>query len=155
MNLKYSSKLLHFRIQMRFKLEQVSSETCNVFRVIIILYTIDPYVVRIPQNECKWNKIVLIQTMSNPKILCLPPVANTLRDLDMRFTWVMQVKWATYTLGLKTLKLFLSETRRHRVLIIDMKHHLVNIFYVCSYYGQFQTEVSDALLVIAAIIIRF
>ena len=26
--------------------------------------------------------------MSNPKILCLPPVANTLRDLDMRFTWV-------------------------------------------------------------------
>ena len=26
--------------------------------------------------------------MSNPKILCLPPIANTLRDLHMRFTWV-------------------------------------------------------------------
>ena len=26
--------------------------------------------------------------MSNLKILCLPPIANTLRDLDMRFTWV-------------------------------------------------------------------
>ena len=29
--------------------------------------------------------------MSNPKILCLPPVANTLRDLGMRFTWVVTV----------------------------------------------------------------
>ena len=29
-----------------------------------------------------------MQTMSNLKILCLPPIANTLRDLDMRFTWV-------------------------------------------------------------------
>ena len=27
--------------------------------------------------------------MSNPQILCLPPIANTLRDLDMRFTWVL------------------------------------------------------------------
>ena len=70
---------------------RLSSKACNVFRVIIILYTIDPYVVLIPQNECKWNKIVLIQTMSNPKILCLPTVANTLRDLDMRFTWVSMV----------------------------------------------------------------
>ena len=26
--------------------------------------------------------------MCSPKLLCLPPVANTLRDLDMRFTWV-------------------------------------------------------------------
>ena len=26
--------------------------------------------------------------MCSQKILCLPPVANTLRDLDMRFTWV-------------------------------------------------------------------
>ena len=68
---------------------RVSSKTCNDFRVIIILYTIDLYVVLIPQNESKWNKIVSIQTMSNPKILCLPPVANTLRDLDMRFTWVI------------------------------------------------------------------
>ena len=29
--------------------------------------------------------------MSNPKILCLPPVADTLRDLDMRFTWVLYI----------------------------------------------------------------
>ena len=28
--------------------------------------------------------------MSNLKILCLPPIANTLRDLDMRFTWVIR-----------------------------------------------------------------
>ena len=27
--------------------------------------------------------------MCSPKLLCLPPVANTLRDLDMRFTWVV------------------------------------------------------------------
>ena len=67
---------------------RLSFETCNVFRVIIILYTIDLYVVLIPQNDSKWNKIVSIQTMSNPKILCLPPIANTLRDLYMRFTWV-------------------------------------------------------------------
>ena len=66
-----------------------NSKICIVFRVIIILYTIDLYAVLIPQSESKWNKIVSIQTMSNPKILCLPPVANTLRDLDMRFTWVM------------------------------------------------------------------
>ena len=26
--------------------------------------------------------------MFSPKLLCLPPIANTLRDLDMRFTWV-------------------------------------------------------------------
>ena len=65
-----------------------SSKICIGFRVIIILYTIDLYVVLIPQSESKWNKIVSIQTMSNPKILCLPPVANILRDLDMRFTWV-------------------------------------------------------------------
>ena len=26
--------------------------------------------------------------MCSPKLLCLPPIANTLRDLDMRFTWV-------------------------------------------------------------------
>ena len=67
---------------------RLSSKTCNVFRVIIILYTIDLYVVLIPQNDSKWNKIVSIQTMSNPKNLCLPPIANILRDLDMRFTWV-------------------------------------------------------------------
>ena len=67
----------------------LSSKTCNVFRVIIILYTIDLYVVLIPQHESKWNKIVSIQTMSNPKILCLPLIANTLRDLDMQFTWVV------------------------------------------------------------------
>ena len=30
--------------------------------------------------------------MSNLKILCLPPIANTLRDLDMRFTWVSMKK---------------------------------------------------------------
>ena len=35
------------------------------------------------------NKIVSIQTMSNPKILCLPPIANTLRDQAMRFTWML------------------------------------------------------------------
>ena len=29
--------------------------------------------------------------MSNLKILCLPPIANTLRDLDMRFTWVFKM----------------------------------------------------------------
>ena len=68
---------------------RLSSKTCNGFRVIIILYTIDLYVVLIPQNESKWNKIVSIQTMSNQKIICLPPVANTLRDLHMRFTWVL------------------------------------------------------------------
>ena len=75
---------------------RLSSKTCNVFRVIIILYTIDLYVVLIPQNESKWNKIVSIQTMSNPKILCLPPVANTLRDLYMRFTWVSWVRCGTW-----------------------------------------------------------
>ena len=69
-----------------------SSKRCIVFRVIIILYTIDLYVVLIPQRESKWNKIVSIQTMSNLKILCLPPIANTLRDLDMRFTWVYQAQ---------------------------------------------------------------
>ena len=68
---------------------RLSSKTCNVFRVIIILYTIDLYVVLIPQNESKWNKVVSIQTMSNQNILCLPPVANTLRDLHMRFTLVL------------------------------------------------------------------
>ena len=30
--------------------------------------------------------------MFNPKILCLPPVANILRDLDMRFTWVINLE---------------------------------------------------------------
>ena len=70
---------------------RLSFETCNVFRVIIILYTIDLYVVLIPHNDSKWNKIVSIQTMSNPKILCLPPIANTLRDLYIRFTWVQTV----------------------------------------------------------------
>ena len=65
-----------------------TSKRCIVFRVIIILYTIDLYVVLIPQSKSKWNKIVLIHTMSNLKIHCLPPIANTLRDLDMRFTWV-------------------------------------------------------------------
>ena len=30
--------------------------------------------------------------MSNPKILCLPPIANTLRDLYMRFTWVFPIE---------------------------------------------------------------
>ena len=55
----------------------------------------------------------------------------------------MQVKSAKYTLGMETLKLFMSETTRHRALIIDMKHHLVNLFHVCSFYGQFQTQVSD------------
>ena len=68
-----------------------SSKRCLVFRVIIILYTNDLYVVFIPQSESKWNKIVSIQTMSNLKILCLPPIAITLRDLDMRFTWVYHV----------------------------------------------------------------
>ena len=65
-----------------------SSNTYIDFRVLIILYTIDIYVVLILQSEFKYNKIVSMQTMSNPKILCLPPIANTLRDLDMRFTWV-------------------------------------------------------------------
>ena len=27
--------------------------------------------------------------MCSPKLLCLPPITNTLRDLDMRFTWVL------------------------------------------------------------------
>ena len=76
---------------------RLSSKTCNGFRVIIILYTIDLYVVLIPQNESKWNKIVSIQTMSNQKILCLPPVANTIRDLHMRFTWV--IKGFTFTVA--------------------------------------------------------
>ena len=75
---------------------RLSSKTCNGFRVIINLYTIDLYVVLIPQNESKWNKIVSIQTMSNQKILCLPPVANTLRDLHMRFTWVNRHVHAKY-----------------------------------------------------------
>ena len=34
--------------------------------------------------------------MSNLKILCLPPIANTLRDLAMRFTWVV---WGTIATG--------------------------------------------------------
>ena len=68
---------------------RLSFETWNVFRDIIILYTIDLYVVLIPQNDSKWIKIVSIQTMSNPKTLCLPPIANALRDLYMRFTWVI------------------------------------------------------------------
>ena len=29
--------------------------------------------------------------MYNPNIISLPPIANTLRDLDMRFTWVTHV----------------------------------------------------------------
>ena len=33
--------------------------------------------------------------MCSPKLLCLPPVANTLRDLDMRFTWVGMGVWDT------------------------------------------------------------
>ena len=53
MNSKYSSKFLHFRIQMRFKLEQIQFKTCNVFRVLIVLYTIDLYMVLIPQTETK------------------------------------------------------------------------------------------------------
>ena len=72
-----------------FNSNRLSFKTCNVFRVIIILYTINLYVVLIPQNESKWIKIVSMKTMSNQKILCLPPVANTLRDLNMRFTWVL------------------------------------------------------------------
>ena len=75
-----------------------SSRRCIVFRVIIILYTIDLYVVLIPQSESKWNKIVSIQTMSNLKILCLPPIANTLRDLDMRFTWVIMLSVGLYSI---------------------------------------------------------
>ena len=82
MNSKYSSKFKHFRIQMRFKLEQIQFKH---------MYTIDIYVVLILQSESKYNKIVPMQTMSNPKILCLPPVANTLRDLDMRFTWMVHI----------------------------------------------------------------
>ena len=39
-----------------------------------------------------WYKTISKQTMCSPKLLCLPPIANTLRDLDMRFTWVL-----TYT----------------------------------------------------------
>ena len=77
---------------------RLSFETCNVFRVIIILYTIDLYVVLIPQNDSKWNKIVSIQTMFNPKILCLPPIANTLRALYMRFTWV-ELIWYSLSVG--------------------------------------------------------
>ena len=34
--------------------------------------------------------------MCSPKLLCLPPVANTLWDLDMRFTLVWLVKWLWY-----------------------------------------------------------
>ena len=83
---------------MRFKLEQINFQRCYVFSVIVILYTIDLYGVLIPQNESKCYKIVSIQTMSTPKILCLPPVANTLRDLDMRFTWVL-TRAAKYGLG--------------------------------------------------------
>ena len=32
-------------------------------------------------------------------------------------------------------KIFLSETTRPRALIFDMKHHLVNLYQVCSNYG--------------------
>ena len=31
--------------------------------------------------------------MCNPKLLCLPPIVNTLRDLEMRFTWMGMVSW--------------------------------------------------------------
>ena len=97
---------------------RLSSKRCIVFRVIIILYTIDLYVVFIPQSESKWNKIVPIQTMSNPKIFCLPPIANTLRDLDMRFTWVVQppfkhrnLKW--WSVSSLTLIAYSSDWQRH------------------------------------------
>ena len=36
----------------------------------------------------KW--FITQQTMCNPKLLCLPPIANTFRDLDIRFTWVIK-----------------------------------------------------------------
>ena len=36
----------------------------------------------------KW--FITQQTMCNPNLLCLPPIANTFRDLDMRFTWVIK-----------------------------------------------------------------
>ena len=43
--------------------------------------------------------------MSNPKIVCLPPVANTLRDLHMRFTWVYTTQRKNTFLIYKTKKL--------------------------------------------------
>ena len=91
MNSKYRPNLSISEFKCDLNSNRFSSKTCNVFRVIIILYTIDLYVEFIPQSESKYNKIVSMQTMSNPKILCLPPIANTLRDLDMRFTWVLTV----------------------------------------------------------------
>ena len=94
---------------------RLSSQTCNVFRVIIILYTIDLYVVLIPQNDSKWNKIVSIQTMSNQKILCLPPVANTLRDLHMRFTWV---KYNRFILAMMDFYLAVKKTLRRKMKLL-------------------------------------
>ena len=54
--------------------------------------------------------------MSNPKILCLPPVANTLRDLDMRFTWVHMPDPEPFARGGPTLTFFVRGERIQRAL---------------------------------------
>ena len=66
-----------------------SSKTCIAFRILVILYTYGLYVDFIPYCGSLWYKTISKQTMCSPKLLCLPPVTHTLRDLDMRFTWVL------------------------------------------------------------------
>ena len=65
MNSKYAFKSLLFRIQMRFIFKQTHFKTCIAFRVLIALYTIDLYVVFIPQSDSLWNKTVSKQTIGD------------------------------------------------------------------------------------------
>ena len=62
--------------------------------------------------------------MSNLKILCLPPVANTLRDLDMRFTWVVRhliliwlVAIRKFKMSLKLLGIWYVDVRGHGLVL--------------------------------------
>ena len=80
MNSKYWSKLLHFRIQMRFKLEQIQFKKMYCFQSYHHSVYYRPICCSYPSKR---------QTMSNLKILCLAPIANTLRLIygEGLFSW--------------------------------------------------------------------
>ena len=68
--------------------------------------------------------------MSNLKILCLPPIANTLRDLNMRFTWVHIMNtnsWAILYFEIHCLNFVGKGEPRYFISIIIFQHNPVSI----------------------------
>ena len=88
-NIRSNHRISEFKCDLNSN--RFSSKTCIAFRILVILYTYGLYVDFIPLCGSLWYKTISKQTMCSPKLLCLPPVANTLRDLDMRFTWVLKL----------------------------------------------------------------